>query len=297
MLSSVRRPPGSFPTPPPPSRSPSSTSASDDADASLDIEEEESADDSDFLDPDESLRDVDERCLVPALATPKPTGSAPWPYTSPSQHSPTRPALDEEDEYGPPAIPASSLPHEILLHILRLLPAASLSPAILVCKSWCQCGVELLWHKPSFPTLASLMLFLSVITSPEPTFPYHLFVRRLNFTSLQTDMNDGILRMLRCCSRLERLTLAGCVQLTSSAIIDLVGGCERLVALDLSEVKGTDDGVVEVVAKRCDKLQGLNLSGCKQVTDKGVEAIAMGCPGLRRVRLSFSSASLSWTES
>lgn len=276
-----------LPTHPAPSRSPSSTSASDadaDADASLD-NEEESADDSDFLDPDDSLTAAEDR-VVPALATPKPNALAPWPYTSPSQSSPTRPAiaeLDEDEPAGPPIIPASSLPHEILLHILRLLPSSSLGPAILVCKSWCQCGVELLWHKPTFPTLASLTLLLSVVTSPDQTFPYHLFVRRLNFTALQSEMNDGILRMLRCCSRLERLTLTGCKDLTSGAIVDLVNGCERLVALDLSDVQGTDDAVVETVARRCERLQGLNLSGCKKVTDKGVEAIALGCPGLRRV--------------
>ena len=265
------------------SRSPSSTSASDADLASLE-NEEESADDSDFLDPDDSLTDALDRSLVhPALATPKPNQQAPWPYTSPSQSSPTRPLIIEEEKEGPPIIPASSLPHEILLHILRLLPSSSLGPAILVCKSWCQCGVELLWHKPTFPTLASLTLLLSVVTSADQTFPYHLFVRRLNFTTLQGEMNDGILRMLRCCTRLERLTLTGCKDLTSNAIVELVGGCERLVALDLSDVQGTDDNVVNVVARTCDKLQGLNLSGCKKVTDRGVEAIALGCPGLRRV--------------
>ncbi|KAK4703175.1 F-box and leucine-rich repeat protein GRR1, partial [Phenoliferia sp. Uapishka_3] len=234
--------------------------------------------------------------LVPALATPKPNANAPWPYTSPSQSSPTRPrpalGTTYEDGYGgevledfgPPIIPASSLPHEILLHILRLLPPSSLLPSILVCKSWCQCGVELLWHKPSFPSMSSLTLLLSVITSPDTsTFPYHQFIRRLNFTSLSGEMNDGILRMLKGCTRLERLALSGCKGLSGKAMEELVGGCERLVSLDLSDVEGADDGVVCVAAKKCGKLQGVNLSGCKKVTDKGVEAIALGCPGLRRL--------------
>ncbi|KAM0745617.1 RNI-like protein [Meredithblackwellia eburnea MCA 4105] len=289
-----------------PSRSPSSTSASD-ADASMD-NEEESADDSDFLDPDDSLQDISTSsstiALVPALATPKPNGGdAPWPFTSASQSSPThRGSLSELlpldlrhpgspvlASFHQPPIPASSLPHEILLHILRLLPASSLFPAILVCKAWCQCGVELLWHKPSSPTLSSLTLLLSVITrlhGEEPTtFPYHLFIKRLNFTQLQNEMNDGILRMLGSCERLERLTLTGCKDISSRAMVDLIRRCERLVALDLSDVAEADDAVIQAVAERCKRLQGLNLSGCKKVTDVGVEAIALNCPGLRRIKL------------
>lgn len=275
-----------------PSRSPSSTSASD-----ADNAEEESADDSDL----ELLEGTPEAPHNPALATPKPSDDAvaPWPYTAQGQASPALPF--------PPVIPASSLPHEILLSILRLLPAPSLSPALLVCKAWCQCGVELLWHKPAFTNLPSLLRMLLVIAASQSpadralalhspiqadsdlsvdagtTFAYPSFIRRLNFSSLADVMTDKILSKLLPCIYLERLTLASCVALSAPALTSIVGACERLVALDLSDVVGTDDVVLEQVARTCGRLQGLNLSGCVKVTDVGVEAVARGCVGLRRV--------------
>lgn len=263
---------------PAPSRSPSSTSASD-AD-----QEEESGEDS-----DPELVHSDK--LHPALATPK-LSSSPWPYTHPNQQSPIITL------FPPIKIPASSLPHEILLSILKLLPSATLSPALLVCKAWCQCGVELLWHKPSFTNLSSLFRMLLVISQADnqddaqsmqldqgTTFHYPSFVRRLNFSSLSEEMSDKILAKLSPCIYLERLTLAGCGTLSSGALIDIVTSCERLVALDLSDVVATTDEVLEAVATHCTKLQGLNLTGCTQVTNRGVEAIARGCAGLRRIKL------------
>jgi F-box and leucine-rich repeat protein GRR1 len=273
-------------TSPAPSRSPSFTSASD-RDVAMDAEEE-SADDSDFLDAD--LDDPGDSSIslsitVPALATPKPNiVSTPWPYTSVNQSSPTLPATTPTSRYSMLIIPASSLPHEILLHILRLLPSTSLSPALLVCKAWCQCGVELLWHKPTFTSLPSLSRMLQVISSPDQTFPYPAFVRRLNFSALHGEMTDKTLRRLMPCIWLERLTLAGCKMLGSEGLITLLSQCERLVALDLSDVLAANDAVVETVARCCPKLQGLNLSGCKDVTDRGLEAIARACAGLKRVR-------------
>lgn len=279
-------------TPPAPSRSPSFTTtsgAASDAEVSMEAEEE-SADDSDFLDGD--LDDPANSSLslsitVPALATPKPhSSSTPWPFTSISQASPTllpTTAPYSPDLIAPAAIPASSLPHEILLHILRLLPAPALSPALRVCKAWCQCGVELLWHKPAFTTLPPLTRMLSVISSPDQTFPYPTFVRRLNFSALHASMDDATLLQLIPCVRLERLTLAGCKTLEADSLMALLSRCERLIALDLSDVINVTDEVAEVVARNCPKLQGLNLSGCKEITDRGIEAIARACPGLRRV--------------
>ncbi|ORY61188.1 hypothetical protein BCR35DRAFT_270801, partial [Leucosporidium creatinivorum] len=186
-----------------------------------------------------------------------------------------------------PVIPASSLPHEILLHILRLLPSPSLAPALLVCKAWCQCGVELLWHKPSFSSLQPLVRMLEVINSPDQTFPYASFIRRLNFSSLhdQLMVSDEVLEALSPCTRLERLTLAGCKNLGSEALGELLARCQRLIALDLSDVPAAGDDVAEVIATYCPRVQGLNLSGCKELTDRGLEAIARGCPELRRIKL------------
>lgn len=280
-------------TPPSASRSPSFSSNSgqvSDRDASMD-NEEESADDSDFeVDPDDAgASSLSLSITVPALATPKLTASStPWPFTSVTQTSPTLPTSPNSSvaaRLSMPVIPASSLPHEILLHILRLLPAPSLAPALLVCKAWCQCGVELLWHKPSFSSLQPLVRMLEVINSPDQTFPYASFIRRLNFSSLhdQLMVSDEVLEALSPCTRLERLTLAGCKNLGSEALAELLSRCQRLIALDLSDVPAAGDNVAEVIAGYCPRVQGLNLSGCKELTDRGLEAIARGCPELRRV--------------
>lgn len=273
---------------PGPSRASSFTSASD----AERPPESESADDdeSDFLDPDiaeddqvsaQEDRHIQTPALALALATPKPQ-IAPWPFQADGHQ--LSPVSQQPFALGPPpVIPASSLPHEILLHILRMLPTTSLAPALLVCKAWCQCGVELLWHKPAFATLPALRNAQAVLADPEQTFPYAQFIRRLNFSALRNDMVDKDLDSLRTCVRLERLTLAGCNALTAAGIIGLLRNCPRLVALDLSDVSLVDDEVVRTVAGHCPRLQGLNLSGCKLVTDGAVEAIARGCPGLRRV--------------
>ncbi|GAA5831222.1 hypothetical protein JCM11251_007797 [Rhodosporidiobolus azoricus] len=283
-------------TPPTPSRSPSNASASgNDADPAED--EEESADESDFpegddADPDASTLSLSH--LSPAMATRKLSGAvgSPWPYNQGARGGDSLHALlsgdeDEGDEEGQPYIPASSLPHEILLHILRLLPSSSLAPALRVCKSWCQCGVELLWHKPIFKTLPSLYRMLQVVSLPEDqqTFPYPKFVRRLNFNNLHHEMSDRMLAKLLPCTRIERLTLTLCKGLTSAAMVSLLSLSKRLIALDLSDVENVDDAVLEAMARNCPKLQGLNMSGCARITDRGLEQLALGCPALRRIKL------------
>lgn len=196
------------------------------------------------------------------------------------------PGEDEMEDEEPPLIPASSLPHEILLHILRLLPPTALAPALRVCKAWCQCGVELLWHKPMFTSLPALYKMLQILgqTSTQ-TFPYPEFVKRINFSNLTEEMSDKLLGKLAPCTRIERLTLTGCKHLTSESMIKLLEKSTKLVALDLSEVEEVDDQVITALAENCPRLQGLNLTGCGKVTDVGIEKLAKGCPALRRIKL------------
>ncbi|BGP45341.1 SCF ubiquitin ligase complex subunit [Rhodotorula kratochvilovae] len=277
-------------TPPTPSRSPSNASTG--GEASGGDAEDESADESDYPDGDPDDPDASTLSLShlgPALATPKPTASSPWPFNAPAGSGPSssgvlmspKPAYSEEA----PVIPASSLPHEILLHILRLLPSSSLAPALRVCKAWCQCGVELLWHKLSFTSVAALYKMLQVLSLPDQTFPYPDFVRRINFHPLASEMSDRVIAKLLPCTRLERLTLTNCKALSSPAMCALLVQSHRLVALDLTDLPNVDDEVLIALAHNCPKIQGLNLSGCSKITDRGLEAIALGCPLLRRIKL------------
>lgn len=153
-----------------------------------------------------------------------------------------------------------------------------------MCKAWCQCGVELLWHKPSFPNISSLIKMLVILASPrQPIFPYASFIRRLNFSTLSDHMNDPILGRLTDCHRLERLTLSSCSNVSDAAVVKMLKNTPDLVALDMSDCKLVTDAVLVTAADVCTKLQGLNLTGCKNLTDTGVGALK-SCRGLRRVR-------------
>ncbi|GAA5873321.1 hypothetical protein JCM16303_001091 [Sporobolomyces ruberrimus] len=305
------------------SRASSQAGRSDNEDSANDNDEDDSED---FLEPDDLEEDPDRSSSASlnqiGPATPK--SSHNWPFTAltinSNQHPGTFPdghhyntgasarrrtsAQDQKSpdamnqdplEYvegqdleggGPPHIPASSLPHEILLHILRLLPPTALAPALRVCKAWCQCGVELLWHKPMFASLPALYKMLEIVANPSTqTFPYPKFVKRINFSNLTEEMNDNLLVRFMPCTRIERLTLTGCKNLTSESMVPLLRETTRLVALDLSEVEEVDDEVVGTLAEFCPRLQGLNLTGCHKVTTKGMEKLARGCPALRRIKL------------
>ena len=258
----------------------------------------------------DELEDGDVRPAVeaPAMVTPTALTSpgSPWPFTGMPRRAvrlgmSRGPSLDfhvsaptseadedegeEEGESPRKKVSAATIPHEILLHVLRLVGATSdLKRAVLVCKSWCQCGVELLWHKPVFHTKAAMDANLRVLGTAKQTFPYALFVKRLNFAGLNDDVDDLVLTRLVGCERLERLTLAGSVKVRDDGLCVLLRACRNLVALDLSECTEITDRTVIAAAENCPRLQGLNLSGCKKVTDAGISAIASSARSLRRVR-------------
>lgn len=183
--------------------------------------------------------------------------------------------------------PASQLPPEVLIHILKQLHSPrDLHATLLVSRAWCECSVELLWHKPHFPKSSSLFQMITIICRKDQTFTYPKFVRRLNFLTLGQDLSSQLFTRLAACTRLERLTLVNCSSLTDEALSTVLPCCPNLVALDLTNVTETTDRAVIALANTAHKLQGLNLGACKLVTDEGVIAIANNCPQLRRIKLS-----------
>jgi len=80
---------------------------------------------------------------------------------------------------------AATIPSELILQIFKYVTStADLKSCILVCKSWCRCGVELLWHKPVFTGYASLIKLLVTLSrntqnlsvcSPHPSLKFFLF--------------------------------------------------------------------------------------------------------------------------
>jgi F-box and leucine-rich repeat protein GRR1 len=183
--------------------------------------------------------------------------------------------------------PMSHLPPEILIHILKHLNSPrDLYNSLLVSRAWCECSVELLWHKPTFSKLFTLVKMMRVLSRTDQTFTYAHFIRRLNFLFLGPDITDSLFCRLAQCDRLERLTLVGCTAISEGALSHVLPCCPNLVAIDLTGVIDTSDKVIEALAESAKRLQGINLGGCKNITDKGVMALANHCPLLRRVKLS-----------
>ncbi|EJF62777.1 RNI-like protein, partial [Dichomitus squalens LYAD-421 SS1] len=185
-----------------------------------------------------------------------------------------------------PPSQASRLPPEILIHILKHLHSSrDLYHAVLVCRAWCECSVELLWYRPSFSKLHTLVKMMRVLSRDDSTFVYAQFIRRLNFLCIGADLTDTLFSRLAGCIRLERLTLINCNSLSDDGLTRVLPHCPSLVALDLTGVSEVTDKSIVALATSAKRLQGINLTGCRKLTDESVFALAANCPLLRRVKL------------
>jgi len=183
--------------------------------------------------------------------------------------------------------PISTVPPEILIQILKHIHSPRDLCAILrVSRTFCECAVELLWHKPSFPKYDTIHKMASLLRTERQTFTYSRFIRRLNFLNHGSDLSDDLFRDFVRCNRLERLTLIGCKDLSAFVLSEVLPAFSSLVAIDLSNVINTTSDAVIGLASVASRLQGINLTGCEQVTDTGIIALATHCPLLRRVKLS-----------
>ncbi|KAF8076571.1 hypothetical protein FPV67DRAFT_1559009 [Lyophyllum atratum] len=181
----------------------------------------------------------------------------------------------------------SQLPAEILIHILRHLHSTrDLLSALRVSRKWCECSVELLWHKPVFPKYETLKKMSRRLIAPHKTFTYARFIRRLNLSTLSAAVKDDILSTFASCDRLERLTLINCDNITEHTLARVLPCFPNLVAVDLTGVVNTTNEAVIGLAYAAKRLQGINLAGCDNVSDEGIMAFAKNCPMLRRVKLS-----------
>ena len=234
---------------------------------------------------DDDVDDVDVQDMKVSFHYPKDVHPEQWSSSltrggSVEQSSPTSPVKFSVNL-------AALLPPEILIHVLRQLHSTrDLYHALLVSRTWCSCAVELLWHRPSFQALPHYHRMLDVITSKTPTtFEYASFIRRLNFAFIASEITDPLFTPLSVCTKLERLTLVGCTELSDDALLQVLPHMRNMVALDLSNIPHLSDGPVVAIAKAAPRLQGINLSGCKNITDVAVSAIAENCPFIRRVKL------------
>ncbi|KAG6911249.1 hypothetical protein DXG01_003116 [Tephrocybe rancida] len=205
------------------------------------------------------------------------------PASGPAQWAVTRP----NNSRSPRGSPMSQLPAEILIHILKHLHSTrDVLNAVRVSRKWCECSVELLWHKPAFPRSETLRKMSRRLVAPNQTFTYARFIRRLNLSTLNGHVKDEIFTTFASCDRLERLTLINCENITDHTLSRVLPCFPNLVAVDLTGVVNTTDEAITGLASAAKRLQGINLAGCSKVSDKGILACAENCPMLRRVKLS-----------
>lgn len=186
----------------------------------------------------------------------------------------------------PKLSPVYWLPPELLMAIFsKLSSPVDLRACMLVSKQWANCSVELLWHRPYFAEFKKYQAMVTALLSDNAFFAYPQLIRRLNLNFIADKVNDGSMKPLTRCTRLERLTLTNCSRLTDSPLMEILECNPRIQALDLSQLENITDQSMEAVAKNCPRLQGLNIAGCKNVTDLSMIPLSENRRMLRRLKL------------
>ncbi|EME48904.1 hypothetical protein DOTSEDRAFT_142386 [Dothistroma septosporum NZE10] len=181
--------------------------------------------------------------------------------------------------------PVHRLPAELLISIFsRLTSPRDLQMCMLVSKEWARNSVGLLWHRPQMSKWDCIQSVVRSIRKSNKFFAYQELVKRLNMSTLATNVSDGTLEGMRDCKRIERLTLTNCCKLTDGSLQPLVNGNRSLLALDVTGLDQLTDRTMITVADNCLRLQGLNVTGCKKLTDASIVAVARNCRHLKRLK-------------
>jgi len=181
--------------------------------------------------------------------------------------------------------PVHRLPAELLISIFsRLSASQDLRSCMLVSKDWARNSVGLLWHRPAMNKWDSIHSVVLSIRRSDKFFAYQDLVKRLNMSTLASNVSDGTLAGMTQCKRIERLTLTNCTKLTDVSLQPLIDHNRSLLALDVTGLDQLTDRTMITVADNCLRLQGLNVTGCKKLTDASVEAVAKNCRHLKRLK-------------
>ncbi|OBR04241.1 F-box domain-containing protein [Colletotrichum higginsianum IMI 349063] len=206
-----------------------------------------------------------------------------------SQSSLGVPNIEDMQVNDDPCQPAvNRLPSEILISIFAKLNSTSdLFHCMLTCKRWAKNSVDLLWHRPACTNWRNHSSICQTLQLPTPFFAYRDFIKRLNLaaTPLADKISDGSVMPLAVCTRVERLTLTHCRNLTDQGLTKLVENSSSLLALDISGDENITDVSIMTIAEHCKRLQGLNISGCRLITNDSMIKLAENCRYIKRLKL------------
>lgn len=191
---------------------------------------------------------------------------------------------DQDYEERCRLFPVYRLPAELLISVFaRLSSTKDLQSCMLVSKDWARNSVGLLWHRPSMNNWPNVQNVVKSIRKADKFFAYQDLVKRLNMSTLASQVSDGTIQGMNACKRIERLTLTSCTKLSDVSLAPLIEGNRSLVALDVTGIEGITDRTLMIVADNCLRLQGLNVTGCRRLTDASIVAVAKNCRHLKRV--------------
>jgi len=167
---------------------------------------------------------------------------------------------------------------EILTEIFDKLDVQSKGRAAQVCRTW----RDACYRKSTWKGVEAKLH----IGKSNPQMYQSL--QRRGITRVQVlSLKRTVREMMTCMTRLERLNLSGCYNLTDS----VVEGCfakkdfPNLKVLDLSLCKEIHDSSVALMTKKCPNIRDLDLSGCTGVTNQGLKEVASNLKGLKRLNL------------
>jgi F-box and leucine-rich repeat protein GRR1 len=180
--------------------------------------------------------------------------------------------------------PISRLPAEIMIAIFQKLPHSSdYLSCMLVSREWARNSVGLLWHRPQTGNWPAVHNVVQTVRSAHAFFDYDHLVKRLNLSTLGSQVSDGTLMAFAGCKRVERLTLTNCTKLSDLSVYKVIKNNRALMALDITGMEHITDTTMHAVARYCYRLQGLNITNCRKITDESLEAVAQNCRQIKRV--------------
>ncbi|KAI1474387.1 RNI-like protein [Daldinia eschscholtzii] len=197
------------------------------------------------------------------------------------------PNLQDMQVTDPECLPTvAALPSEILISIFsRINSPSELLNCMLTCKRWARNVVEILWHRPTCTSWPKHQSICATLVLEKPYFTYTDFVKRLNLAALADKVSDGSVMPLAVCTRVERLTLTNCKDLTDVGLMPLVRSNKNLLALDISGDNNITERSILAIAENCRRLQGLNVSNCKQISNESMVQLAENCRYIKRLKL------------